>query len=94
MKRRGGAGVSGVLVSARRWCQRGAVGRTMPGTAVQLHPHADSGGVLRDGDEAHIAGDDGGVKLFVDDGIGVFVSLYNLHEHTITQERRCTQPQN
>lgn len=54
----------------------------MPGTAVQLNPHADGGGQLCDWDEAHIAGDDGGMKLFVDYGIGVFVSLYHLHDAT------------
>lgn len=34
---------------------------TVPGTAIQLDPHADGGGHPGDRDEAEVAGDDGRV---------------------------------
>lgn len=56
---------------------------TLPQAAVQLHPHAHGGGQLGDGQQADVAGDDWGVKVFEDGGVGIFVALDNLHTHSM-----------
>ena len=51
---------------------------TLPGTAVQLHSHADRGWHLGDRDEPDIAGDGWRVKVIDDWGVGIFVALHHL----------------
>lgn len=58
---------------------------TEPFTSVQLNPHADVHGVVRDGHEAHEAGDDWRLEVLEHDIVGIPVSFNHLrltHTHT------------
>lgn len=57
---------------------------TIPGTAVQLHPHAHGGGHLGGGDQADVAGDDRRVKVFKDVVVGVTVGVHRLENESRT----------
>ncbi|TNN25418.1 hypothetical protein EYF80_064454 [Liparis tanakae] len=69
----------------------------MPFAAVELHPHADVHGVVRDGHEADVAGDDGRLQVLQDDVVGVPVPLDHLRggvdkQNERTLRRRRTGP--
>lgn len=51
---------------------------TEPFAAVQLHPHADVHGVIRDGHEAHEASDDGRLQVLEHNVVGVPVPFDHL----------------
>lgn len=60
---------------------------TEPFAAVQLHPHADVHGVIRDGHEADEASDDGWLQVLQHNVIGVPVPF----DHLQVRERQLKE---
>lgn len=68
----------GVKEGVARVCGCVGVCPTLPGTAVQLYPHADCGRQFGDRKQPDVTRDDGRVKVVDDWSIRVFVALYHL----------------
>lgn len=63
---------------------------TEPFAAVQLHPHADVHGVIRDGHEAHEASDDGRLQVLEHNVVGVPVPFDHLQVRQTPMKEKPT----